>query len=99
VLDGSLKGWLRWLDDAVSVDYSQVVPGHGPAHAAWPDAARMLRDYLDRLLAETRKAVADGQFLEDAMRSVGQEAIEGWLLTARAHPRNVSKAYRELEWE
>jgi quinoprotein relay system zinc metallohydrolase 2 len=99
VLDGSLKGWLRWLDDAVSSDYLQVVPGHGPARAAWPDAARMLRNYLEQLLAETREAVSDGQFLEDAMRTVGQEAIEGWLLTARAHPRNVSKAYRELEWE
>ena len=99
VLDGSLKGWLRWIDEALDDDYARVIPGHGPVQAPWPQAVAMLRDYLERLLAGAREAVANGQSLGEAMHSVAREATDGWVLTDRVHPRNVSKAYRELEWE
>ena len=30
VVDGSLKGWLRALDELQSIPAQRVVPGHGP---------------------------------------------------------------------
>jgi len=98
ILDGSLKGWLKWMAAARDQDYSRVVPGHGPASAAWPDAANAQEQYLSALLSDGRAAIAEGVFLEDAMESMSRESAAPWQLNAR-HPRNVSRAYRELEWE
>ncbi|MCP5201677.1 MAG: quinoprotein relay system zinc metallohydrolase 2 [Gammaproteobacteria bacterium] len=99
VLDGSLGGWLDWLDAAMQVDYARVVPGHGPVDTHWPEGARALRRYLVALRDDTRAAIAAGEFLEDAKASVAASERDEWILTGRAHGLNVSRAYRELEWE
>lgn len=98
ILDGSLKGWLAWIDAASDLDYARIVPGHGPASADWPDGVAAERNYLQALLTDGRAAIAAGVFLEDALESMSREAAAPWELNAR-HPRNVSRAYRELEWE
>ena len=96
IIDASLKGWLKWLEN----DYQsvKVIPGHGPAGDNWQLSTAQLRDYLQVLLAETRQAIADGMFLEDALNEVAVDAAATWQLNDR-HARNVSRAYRELEWE
>ena len=99
VLDGSLRGWLAWMDDAGARTYALVIPGHGSPDRAWPAGAAAQRAYLEALLGDTRAAVAAGTFIEDAKRSVAADARARWLLTERAHGLNVSRAYRELEWE
>ena len=96
ILDASLKGWLAWLDtNNASV---KVIPGHGPAGDSWATSIVQIKTYLTALLDETRKAIAEGMFLEDALESVAQEAAASWQLNDR-HARNVSRAYRQLEWE
>jgi len=99
VLDGSLKGWMTWLQDARARHYARVVPGHGPVDAAWPAGAAAEQRYFEVLLAETRAAIAKGVFIEDAKHSVASGELGHWQLTTRAHPLNVSRAFRELEWE
>lgn len=99
VLDGSVKGWLQWLQAAVGDRYARVVPGHGPVDTAWPAGARAEQRYLEALQNDTRAAIAKGEFIEDAKHSVAQDELRDWQLTARAHPLNVSRAFRELEWE
>jgi quinoprotein relay system zinc metallohydrolase 2 len=98
IIDGTLKGWLAWIKEASAQPYDRIVPGHGPIAAAWPDAVAAENDYLQTLLVDGRAAIAAGVFLEDAMASMSREAAAKWLLNGR-HPRNVSRAYRELEWE
>jgi len=98
IIDGSLKGWLAWISNASDRSYDRIVPGHGPVVAAWPDAVAAENDYLQALLTDGRAAIAAGVFLEDAMETMSRDAAAKWLLNAR-HPRNVSRAYRELEWE
>ena len=96
ILDASLKGWLAWLDtDRAAV---KVVPGHGPAGENWATSIAQIKTYLTALLEETRRAIAAGMFLEDALDSVAVEAAASWQLNDR-HARNVSRAYRQLEWE
>lgn len=99
VLDGSLLGWIAWLEQAMREDHPLVVPGHGAPDAAWPHGARALLAYLTALRDETRRAIAAAVFIEDAKGVVAKDALPGWVLTERAHPLNVSRAYRELEWE
>ncbi len=98
VLDGSLRGWLAWLAEHQSKPFTRIIPGHGPTSADWPSAADAEREYLTALLADVRKAVADGVYLEDAIETIGKDAASGWRLND-IHARNVSRAFRELEWE
>lgn len=99
VLDGSLKGWLAVLDRLSGDGAPRAVPGHGPASVPWPEGAIAERRYLELLLAETRSAIAEGVFLETAMEQVGRSERGAWELFDAVHPRNVSRAYTELEWE
>ncbi len=99
VLDGSLKGWLSWLSSATARHYAHVVPGHGPLDEAWPAGALAEQRYFAALLTDTRAAIAKGVFIEDAKDSVAKAERTHWRLTERAHPLNVSRAFRELEWE
>ena len=54
--------------------------------------------YLQALLDGVRGAIAAGKPLQDAGREV-QPAHDGWQLWDATHPRNVARAYQELEWE
>lgn len=96
ILDASLRGWLKWLQ--ADYDSVKVVPGHGRAGDRWAPSTAQIRQYLEALLTESRTAIAEGVFLEDALKSVAASAAASWQLNDR-HVRNVSKAYRELEWE
>lgn len=98
IIDGELKGWLRWLDNYQTKPFARIVPGHGPTNAAWPEAAEPITRYLQTLLVDGRAAIRDGVFLEDAIDSMSYEAAKPWLVNER-HSRNVSRTFRELEWE
>lgn len=99
VLDGSLLGWLDWMQHAMQQDYARVIPGHGPIDRTWPDGARAQLRYLEALRDDTRAALAAGDLLQEAQASVAAKQRQHWQLTERAHPLNVNRAYRELEWE
>jgi len=99
VLDGSLKGWLSVMKTLKSIDAKIIVPGHGPPGNAWTDVLTAQESYLNSLLEETRRAIADGVFMEDAINAVGAGAKGQWLLYDQHHRGNVTKAYVELEWE
>ena len=98
-LDASVRGWLKWLNEESAAGHARIVPGHGPAAAPWPEGGAALQRYLSTLVTETRAAVADGVFLEDAKGSVGDGERDRWQFFDEVHRRNVSRAYRELEWE
>jgi quinoprotein relay system zinc metallohydrolase 2 len=99
IVDGSLHGWQKWLDKVTQERYQLVVPGHGPVDRAWPVGAEAQEKYLNALVADTRASIAAGEFVQDAVDHVAAEELKGWVLTERAHGRNVSRAFRELEWE
>ena len=98
-LDGSLKGWLRELSMLASLDAARTVPGHGPASVDFASAAGKLRQYLEALLRETRQAIAKGVDIDAAPAIVAQSERRNWTLFDEYHGRNVTQAYKELEWE
>lgn len=99
VLDGSLLGWQKVLAELKAIPAERVIPGHGPVSAAWPEALADQERYLTVLLEETRAAIQAGQFIGDAVKTVGQSEREKWLLFDHYHQGGVSRAFRELEWE
>lgn len=98
-LDGSILGWISVLDALTKMPAQRVVPGHGPASMAWPDAAKPLRHYLEVLTTEIRALIKDNRTLSDATATVGLSEKDAWKLFADYHARNVSAAFAELEWE
>lgn len=98
-LDGDLHGWLRALTALRSQPATLAVPGHGPPGVAWPAAAAKLEHYLTALRDGVRTAIAAGVDIAVAPSRVALEAAAAWPLAERHHGRNVTAAYRQLEWE
>jgi quinoprotein relay system zinc metallohydrolase 2 len=99
VIDGSLVGWLKELQELVLLPADRAVPGHGPASVAWPVAVEPERRYLDAVAHDTRAAIKAGIGIADAYRHVANSERAYWLLFDDYHPRNVTASYKELEWE
>jgi quinoprotein relay system zinc metallohydrolase 2 len=97
--DGELKGWLAVLEDILNQDLNLIIPGHGTPSNDVKQALSSEKSYLQMLLNETRKAIANGEFLEDVVNTIGQSEKENWLLHEQHHGRNITKAFTELEWE
>ncbi len=98
-VDGSVLGWLGLLDTLEGQAAERAIPGHGGPALDWPEGAAPTRDYLASLIEDTRAAVARGDSLSDAAMTVGQDLAGDWALFDVFHPRNVTAAFRELEWE
>ena len=98
-LDGKLKGWLAVRDLLQNQEINFVIPGHGTSSHDWPQSYAAEKSYLSMLLSDTRKAISEGQFLEEALNSIGKDEKQEWLLHEQHHRRNVTKAFTELEWE
>jgi quinoprotein relay system zinc metallohydrolase 2 len=99
VIDGSLLGWLEVLAALRVQEAARVVPGHGPASAAWPAAIAPLERYLTKLRDEIRTRIAAGGTIEQAVATVAQDERQHWRLFDFYHLRNVTAAFTELEWE
>jgi quinoprotein relay system zinc metallohydrolase 2 len=99
VIDGSLIGWLDELRQVKAVSAARAVPGHGPVSVPWPQAAAAEQRYLEAVASDTRAAIKAGIDIADAWRHVAQSERGQWLLFDDYHPRNVTAAYKELEWE
>jgi len=99
VVDGSLVGWYKLMMKLHDQKYARVIPGHGPVSAQWPAAMEPQQHYFKVLIDETRKAIADGAFIGDAVKSVALSEKDKWLFFDPLNQRNVSRTYRELEWE
>ena len=98
-VDGSIKGWIDVLDGLAKNPADRVVPGHGPASVAWPDAAKPLLSYLNAIAADVRDMIKQGKTMSDAMKTAAPEEKSKWLLADQYHARNISAAFAELEWE
>jgi quinoprotein relay system zinc metallohydrolase 2 len=98
-LDGSVKGWLAIIDDLSSAKVHAVVPGHGPVSRDVADSFSPERRYLQSLVEGVRKEIAAGKPMEQAITEVSLTEKSRWLLWDSVHPRNVARAYEELEWE
>jgi hypothetical protein len=65
----------------------------------WPAAAVDLERYLELLLSETRQAIAQGMDIGAASQTVAQSERGRWTLFDDYNGHNVTKAFKELEWE
>ncbi len=98
-IDGDVKGWLAALDTLQAVPAARAVPGHGPASVQWPLGLADERRYLTVLLRDVRAAIAKGEDIDAAVLHAGQSERVHWALFDAYNGRNVTVAYKELQWE
>ncbi len=97
VVDGSLRGFLRVIEEVKRIPADNAIPGHGRA-LAWPQAIVPEERYLERLLADVRASIKAGRTLAETLATV-EGTPDEWLLFDQFHRRNITAAYAELEWD
>ena len=98
-LDGSILGWLAAIDALRTVPARRAIPGHGRLPAAWPGALEPQARYLSLVAQQVRAIIAEGGSIETSVATVGRSEREKWLLFDDYNGRNVTAAFKELEWE
>jgi quinoprotein relay system zinc metallohydrolase 2 len=98
VLDGSIRGWLKVIDELNALPAQRVVPGHGPV-SDWPAALADERRYLDRLATDVRALVARGAPIKLAAETAAASERPQWKLFDDYNTRNATAAFSEIEWE
>ena len=98
VVDGSIRGWLRVIDDLSAISARRVVPGHGSV-SNWPDALVDERRYLEKLAADVRELIAAGKPITTAAETAGASERSRWKLFDDYNARNATAAFSEIEWE
>jgi quinoprotein relay system zinc metallohydrolase 2 len=98
VLDGSLRGWLKIIDELDTIPAQRVIPGHGPV-SDWPGALGDERRYLEKLAADVRGLVAAGKPITVAADTAAASERSRWELFDDYNARNATAAFSEIEWE
>jgi hypothetical protein len=98
-LDGNLEGWLAAIDELSRMKVRFVVPGHGSLTSDLGASLSREREYLTALRDGVRSELAQGQSMQHAIGKVALAERERWVLWKDVHPRNVARAYEELQWE
>jgi len=83
-----------WVKDVEAMDFEYFLCSHG-ALGKKADVSANLR-YREELRAAVAKAIAAGQTLEQAQKSVTMEAYKGWDFYEQQRPQNVAGMYRAL---
>ena len=98
VLDGSIRGWLKVIDELSALPAQRVIPGHGPV-SDWPGALADQRRYLETLASDVRKLVARGEPINVAADTAAASERSRWQLFDDYNARNATTAFSEIEWE
>lgn len=98
-LDGNLLGWLTALGELTRSGATAAVPGHGPPVVGLAPAVAALQTYLTALRDGVRAEIKGNGSIEEAVKTVAQSEKDKWRLFDDYNPRNVTEAYKELEWE
>jgi quinoprotein relay system zinc metallohydrolase 2 len=98
VMDGSIRGWLRIMDELSGQLAQRVVPGHGPV-SEWPAALAGERRYLETLATEVRALVKRGAPINVAADTAAASERSQWQLFDDYNARNATAAFSEIEWD
>jgi quinoprotein relay system zinc metallohydrolase 2 len=98
VMDGSIRGWLRLMDDLGRQPAERVVPGHGPV-SQWPAALADERRYLETLASDVKALIVKGAPIKIAADTAAASERSRWQLFDDYNARNATAAFSEIEWE
>ena len=100
ILDGSINGWIKTMQQLQAIHANVVIPGHGAASDdKWQQGLRDQLRYFNTLRDEIRVIIDDMGTINQATKQVGRQEREKWELFDEHHSRNVTAAFVQLEWE
>lgn len=100
VLDGSINGWLKTMQQLQSMDLNFVIPGHGNAGSnEWQQGLIAQIKYFTVLRDEIREIINNMGTIKEATQTVGLQEASNWELFQEYHRRNITASFVELEWE
>lgn len=99
IVDGSLLGFLKVIDELEKIPATRVVPGHGPIGVDWPQSVEKEKRYFEVLTRDLRGLVKKGADIEQAAAQAGQSERKNWELFDNYAPRNATAGLAEMEWE
>ena len=102
VVDGSLSGWLSWLQGDPADGARLIVPGHGEPTADWALAHQPQEDFLKALAEAARSRIAQGIPMSKAVPMIANDLksfATSWNSFDMTVARDATTAYNELEWE
>lgn len=102
VVDGSLLGWLSWLDQEPVQGLRLIVPGHGKPTESWAEARGPIEGFLKALATATRDRIAQGIPMSKAVPLIAQDLqsfATSWNSFDMTVARDATASYKELEWE
>lgn len=102
VVDGSLRGWLSWLQREPQRDVHLIVPGHGKPTASRAEAWGPIENYLQALADVTGDRIAQGVPMSKAVPLIAQDLqsfSSHWNSFDMTVARDATAAFKELEWE
>jgi quinoprotein relay system zinc metallohydrolase 2 len=98
VVDGSIRCWLKMMDELGAISAQRTVPGHGPVND-WPAALTNQRRYLETLASDVRALIAQGKPIDVAANIAAASERSRWELFDDYNARNATAAFSEMEWE
>lgn len=98
-IDGDVRGWLRVMESLSSAPASRVIPGHGPIVTDKNVYIDKQRRYLQTLISDLKKAIADGLPMQEAITTAAGSERAQWQLFDGTNRRNATVLYPKLEWE
>lgn len=98
-VDGDAPGWLSVMQSLASLPVRQAIPGHGAPASDWLPLLARQRRYLEQLLADLRRGIAEGRGMQQTIATAAASERANWLLFDSANLRNATVLYPLLEWE
>ncbi|MCE2858724.1 MAG: quinoprotein relay system zinc metallohydrolase 2 [Oxalobacteraceae bacterium] len=98
-IDGDIRGWLTVMDAMSHVSATRLIPGHGPVVTDKNAALAKQRQYLQVLLSDLTKSIAEGKSMQAAIASAAQSERSQWMLFDTTNRRNATMLYPKLEWD
>ena len=99
IVESSIKGMINVTNKFINNNYSICVPGHGPVSFNCKKDLLKQLEYLKLLKKDTLEKINNNSNLIKELDNIGWTQRHKWDIFDMYHRSNISRAWKELEWE
>ena len=99
IVEASINGMINVTDKFIKNNYSICVPGHGPVSFNCKKDLLKQLEYLKLLKKDTLEKIKNNSNLVKELDNIGWTQSHKWDIFDMYHRSNISRAWKELEWE
>jgi glyoxylase-like metal-dependent hydrolase (beta-lactamase superfamily II) len=99
IVESSIKGMINVTNKFIKNNYAICVPGHGPVSFNCKKDLLKQLEYLKLLKKDTLEKINKNSNLIKELDNIGWTQKHKWDIFEMYHRSNISRAWKELEWE